>query len=352
MDLQTNNVWTRLQNNGIVHGTMPDDTRSDSPWYVKVLLAFCGWLAAIFILGFIGAAFVFVFKSPGTAGIIGGVMIAAAFSLLRISANEFIEHLGMAISLAGQVLIAYALFESSPPDDVTAWLLLALLQTILAVLMPNFVHRVFSTLVGSIALTISLKEITVPDVVGGVLLLGASVCWLNEFNYPAQIKKVQALGYGLVLALMTLKGTALFGYHALGGWFVKHHGLWARHWLGEVIAGAVTVYVVWRVLQRYRQPMTSRLSIIVLLATVLVCAVSIKVQGITLGMVIICFGFLGSNRVLLGLGIVSLLFYISTYYYLLDTTLLNKSISLALAGLGLLVVRWLLQHIIPAQKET
>jgi uncharacterized membrane protein len=68
-------------------------------------------------------------------------------------------------------------------------------------------------------------------------------------------------------------------------------------------------------------------------------------------MVIICFGFFCANRVLLGLGIVSLLFYISSYYYLLDTTLLDKSQSLLVVGLILLFVRWLMHTIIPVQNE-
>ena len=97
--------------------------------------------------------------------------------------------------------------------------------------------------------------------------------------------------------------------------------------------------------------MKGRLSIMTLLATLIVCAASMNVQGITAGIVIICIGFLGANRVLLGVGIVSLLFYISSYYYLLDTTLLDKSQSLLVVGLILLFVRLLIQKILPAQNE-
>lgn len=351
MNSQTNQVWTLLQKSGIVQGEQPDNGVSGSPWYVKLLLAISGWLAAIFILGFIGAAFEFVFRNSGVAGIVGAFMIAGAFSLLCISANEFVEHLGLAASMAGQALIAYAIFDLSDHNEIVAWLLLAILQAVLVVLMPNFVHRVFSTLVASIAFAMALNEMDVPDVIGGVLMFGASFCWLNEFRYPQQMTKVRAIGYGLVLALIALKGTTLFGYRVFGERFSQNHGPMALPWLGEIIIGAVTIYVVWSVLQRYGQPMKSRLSITALLVTLLVCALSINVQGITVGMVIVCLGFLGANRVLLGLGIVSLLFYISAYYYLLDTALLDKSQSLLMVGLILLFVRWLMQNIIPAHNE-
>jgi len=62
-------------------------------------------------------------------------------------------------------------------------------------------------------------------------------------------------------------------------------------------------------------------------------------------------GYAGSNRVLQGLGITSLLFYISSYYYLMETTLLAKSQTLLVVGLVLLMIRWLLPYILPFKKE-
>ena len=174
----------------------------------------------------------------------------------------------------------------------------------------------------------------------------------NEFHYPHHIKTIRAIGYGLVLALIALEATILFGYTIFDGRFwQEHHGFWTYPWIGGGIIGAVTVYVVWSLLQRYGQPMNGRLSMTILLATLFVCAISMKVRGITVGMVIVCLGFFGANRVLLGLGIVSLLFYISSYYYLLDTTLLNKSQSLLVVGLILICVRWLMHRIVPVNHE-
>lgn len=351
MKNQANQIWSLLQENGIVQSEQPEQGVSESPWYVKVLLAFSGWLAAIFILGFIGAAFANVFRNSGVAGIVGLMMIAGAFALLRIPANEFVEHLGLATSMAGQALIIYALFALFDFNEIVAWLLLAILQAALVMVMPNYVHRVFSALVSAIAFSMALNEMRIPYVIGGIVMFGASFCWLNEFRYPQQMKKISAIGYGLVLALIALKGTVLFGYRTFGARSLQNNGFWAKPWFGEIIIGAVTVYVVWSLLHRYGQPMKSRLSITTLLATLLVCAFSMNVQGITVGMVIVCFGFYGSNRVLLGLGIVSLLFYISSYYYLLDTTLLDKSQSLLVLGLILLFVRWLMQKIIPIHNE-
>lgn len=352
----SNQTWALLKEQGIVQGEQPENEVLGSPWYVKALLAFSGWLAAIFILGFIGAAFEFVFRNSEVAGTVGLVMIAGAYSLLRIPANEFVEHLGLATSMAGQALIIYAIFNYAifnltNHNEIVAWLLLSMLEVALVALMPNFVHIVVSALVAAIALAMAFTEMHISYVISGIVMFGTSFCWLNEFRYPQLMKKIRAIGYGLVLALIALKATTLFGHRTFGRTLSQKHEFFAQPLLGELMIGVVTLYVVWNLLQRYGQPVKGGLSITTLLATLLICALSTNVQGITVGMVIICFGFFCANRVLLGLGIVSLLFYISSYYYLLDTTLLDKSQSLLVVGLILLFVRWLMLRIFPARNE-
>jgi uncharacterized membrane protein len=280
------------------------------------------------------------------------MMIGGAFAILRIPKNEFVEHLALAASLAGQALVVYAIFNISSHNEKIAWLLVALLQVPLAVIMPSFVHRVFSSFVSAFAFSMALTIMGWPDVISGVVMFLAALCWLNEFRYPQHMRKIRATGYGLVLALIQLKGTALFGYRTMGLRLSPVQSeLWAKPWIGDVLIGIVTVYVVWNLLQRYGQAISERVSITALLGTLLLCVVSMEIQGITVGMLIILLGFAGANRVLLGLGIVSLLFYVSSYYYLLDATLLAKSQTLLIFGLVLLSLRWLMLNIIPVKKE-
>ncbi len=110
------------------------------------------------------------------------------------------------------------------------------------------------------------------------------------------------------------------------------------------------IYVVWRLLQRLNHRLPEPLAITALVCTVILSAVSIEAPGITAGMMILLLGFAGSNRVLMGLGIVSLLFYISSYYYLLDATLLDKARTLLVTGVVLLLVRWVMLNMIHRHK--
>ncbi len=353
MSSQNTQFRNKLLQAGLLKEAALETEKLESPWYVKVLLAFSGWLAALFLLFFIGMAFEEVVSNSTVALAVGSVMIGVAFAILHGPKNEFVEHLALAVSLTGQALVIFAFFDTTGSDKEIAWLLVALLQAALALVMPNFVHRVFSSFVAALAFNAVLSLWGYHFIVAGIVLLPAALCWLHEFSRPKLMRAKQAIGYGLVLALILLQGTTLYGYRQvmdlLDGQIVRQHPeLWDKPWIEEVLVGMVVLYVVRHLLQWYRQPITGGIAITSLLATVVLCAVSTKVQGITVGMVIMLLGFAGSNRVLLGLGMLSLLSYISFYYYLLDMTLLAKSQTLLAVGLVLLLVRWLLVTLIPA----
>ena len=348
-------VWTALQKAGLVQGPAPEPGKLESPWYVKLLLAFSGWLAALFLLGFIGAGFQFILKSGTAAFVAGAMMIAGAYVILRMPKNEFYEHLALAVSLAGQALVVWAIFTLADLNAAATWLWVALLQVPLALFMPNFVHRVFSSAVATQATSLFLTSTGAPAVFSAIVMFIATWLWLNEFRYPGQIRTVQAIGYGLVLALMQLKGSALFGFENLR-WLTGAHthtaGFWNQPWVGEMLTGVVTLYVVWQLLQRRGRSVSEPIGIAALLGTLLLSAVSMQAWGITLGVVIMLLGFSGGNRVLMGLGAASLLFYISAYYYLLDATLLTKAQNLLIIGLVLLATRWAVLRIACGEKES
>jgi uncharacterized membrane protein len=345
---QKNQIWALLQERGIVHGEQPVKLVSSSPWYIKVLLAFLGWLTSFFLVCFIALVFdVSFFKSLDFFAVIGLIIIAASVWILRTSTNEFVEHLGLAASIAGQILVAIALFDFSHFDQTLPWLLLSMLQIVLVILVPNFVHSVLSALAAAITFIMAIEglSIWIYEISFGVLMFGAAWCWLNEFRYPRQTNRIRAVGYGLVIALIILAVTKIYWQ------FDQIEHVWLPLGLRQLIAGVVMLFIAQNLLQRYNQTIKSRLGLVIFIAILLTFVVSIKVEGITLGIMIICLGFWGSNRVLMGLGVVSLLFYISSYYYLLETTLLHKSISLFMVGLVLFFIRWLIRKNLPSRHE-
>jgi len=340
MSQKTEELWTILHEAGVVEGDIPQIENPDSPWYVKVMLAFSGWLAALFLLGFIAIGFEFIIENTVISFFIGALMIGGAFKLLQSPNNEFIEHLAFAISLAGQALVVFSFFDITRFGDEGVWCLVLLLETILAFCMPNFVHRVFSSAIATASLYMVLNGWGLPVLFVSIIMLLASWVWLNEFRFLKHLGRLRAIGYGLVLAVIPLKGTALFGYAGMGWSSYSKSELWAYPWLEESILAMVMIYILWHLIQRINHQVSIPVKSALLLTIPIVCLLSAEAPGFSVGLMIMLLGFAGSNRVLLGLGIASLLFFISSYYYLLDVTLLVKSQTLLMTGLILLAVRW------------
>lgn len=350
MSIQNENVWYTLQQAGLVQGDLPESDTLDSPWYIKLLLAISGWLASLFLLGFLGVQFEVIFHNPSATLLVGSMMIAAAFALLRIPKNEFYEHIALAVSFAGHGLIVWTIFDNT--SEKTAWLLTSLLLLVLTLIMSNYVHRVLSSFFTASCFSITLMLAGIPYIASSVVMFAAAFLWLHEFSFTKYMPAKRAVGYGLVLALIQMKGSSVFSFSPTG-WrtFNSETQVWIQPWMGEVLAGAVALYVVWHILERHGHKLSDPVTIAALIGTIILTVISIEARGITVGMLILILGFSGSNRVLMGLGIASLLFYISSYYYLLDITLLEKSQTLLIVGLALFATRWLLLRIVPADKE-
>lgn len=356
MGNSSRSAWGQLLEAGLIlPGSEPEpDMEPEAPWFIKVLLAFCGWFASLLLLGFVGLGFVFVMDSAAASLGTGLAIIASAYALLSTPRNEFLEHLGLAVSLAGQGLVVWGLVQLDDGYARIPWLLILLVEAPLAILMPNFVHRVFSAFWAAVALSLHLAHLGAPYLANGLLLFGATWLWLNEFRYPQKIRKLQALGYGLVLALVPIGGSAFF-MGDIQDWFMGEEASqpMMRPWMGELLVAAVALYLVWRLLkqERHHRDIPRPTVIGALAGTLLLCVAALEAQGIIVGFVITLLGFAAGNRVLLGLGLAAFLFYVSAYYYTLEMTLLAKSLTLLIVGVLLLLCRWLMLNFLAPKKE-
>ena len=128
------------------------------PWFVGLLLGIAGWIAGICILIFVVAAFKI---GSGTSGIfIGPVLLAAAWGLYRIDRDgAFVSQLALALSIAGQIAIVFALSEGifkARTIEAPAFVAL-IVQLVLVVVMPNRLHRAMSTLFACLAWAVFVR---------------------------------------------------------------------------------------------------------------------------------------------------------------------------------------------------
>jgi hypothetical protein len=345
-------LWNRLRQEDVVDEGMPEETVTESPWYVRAMLGVAGWIAALFLLGFVAVGLEFVIKSETASIIMGLVALLAAYAILSAAANDFLQQFGLAVSFAGQALIVFGCGELLDWRGNGIWWLIALLQVVVAVVMPSFMQRLVAAFFGVYAFSVALEYHAFVVFVLATLVI--ALIWLKEFAWSRWGRVLRPVGYGMTLALVCLKGPVLSG-QTLGFWYPRGGAmtLMIPPWVGELALGLLLVAVVARLMSRNNVPWGSRPMVIALFAAALVAGVSLEMSGIAVGLVVVLLGFSNSNRILVGLGIAALLFYVSGYYYALNATLLVKSGMLGAMGVALLSARWvLLKWVLPMKASS
>src|SRR4030095_1549677 len=89
--MQPAHLWERLTTAGIVHGPLPAGASDRSPWYVRAMLGIADWLAAVFLLTFVGIALSGVLRNATAALAVGLGICGAAIVVLRmVPASVFV----------------------------------------------------------------------------------------------------------------------------------------------------------------------------------------------------------------------------------------------------------------------
>ena len=86
--ITTEQLWDRLAASGLVTGKNAPLSDQHSPWFVRVMLGFAGWIGALFLLGFVGVSLQFIFRSSEASLIAGVVVCAAAAYIFRTLAGK------------------------------------------------------------------------------------------------------------------------------------------------------------------------------------------------------------------------------------------------------------------------
>ncbi|MES2102424.1 MAG: DUF4401 domain-containing protein [Pseudomonadota bacterium] len=339
-------LWQRLQAQALVDGELPPQRNTQSPWYVRVMLGVAGWIGAMFLLGFVGAVFAAVTHSAAAALVVGIGCCTGAFLVFRAARdNDFGAQFGLAASLAGQALIAYGIFSAFRQESSAVFFLICLVEIALAVLMPNFIHRVLSSWAAMIAFFLGLTMLHLHGIAPGIAGAGVACIWLNEARWIARDAMWRPTGYGLTLALLQVDAMPLL--HGLGwspssadnGWLYLHASQ-----VGTALVALVLLATVTRLLSRQGYAAGSGIGIASFAATAALVAVSFFAPGLATALLVLLLGFAAGNRVLMGLGLLALGGFLAHYYYQLQQTLLVKSMVLAVSGALLLCARAVLKQ--------
>ena len=296
------------------------------PWYISLLLGVSGWLAGAFMLGFV--ALLFRPDSAGAAAISGLVLLAAAWGLFKADREgAFTSQLALALSIAGQCLMLFALNEHRHSIAAIAGSAVVL-QAVMVLLMPNPLHRTMSTLFAMIAWAVMLRFglFNEPD-------------W-NDSRTDAPSLAPALLGWVMAWGPML---AALW-------WLVRTEAQWvARGWapvvrpvLVGLIVGLAFATLASQPFEEFRWWSHTAARPDWLALWPLLSA------GAALGAVATAFAL--RSRALMGACIVAVLLHISHFYYALGTSLLLKSVLMLAMGVALLLASRAVARATPGTK--
>jgi Domain of unknown function (DUF4401) len=127
---------------------LPGDAR-DRPWFIALLQGVAGWFGGIFLLAFLGL----MIRPDSTAGIAicGVALLLGAWALYYADRDAvFFDQLALALSIAGQFALAWAIVKDSDSGVFIAATLLVLQCAVFAA-MPNSFARLLAAFFASAA---------------------------------------------------------------------------------------------------------------------------------------------------------------------------------------------------------
>lgn len=350
-----NTLWNKLLEHNVVSGEEPLLKGTFIPWYVRFMQGFAGWLAALFLMGFFAAGFSFMFK-PANGGLVVTVGIlcsVAAYLIIRLQKGDFLEQLGMAFSLCGQLMVALGLFFLLKIQHETMFYILAAYQLFLAWIIPQYAHRLLSTCFGLLALLIALNISGFHGIGSALIAVVFSFIWVKELQWGKKYSFWEPIGFGVAITMVFSSGFLLTGKFLLGrtvhltnSWLFENAEL-----ISSLLIALVFVNLVLVLLKENKINFKTKTATLSLIAAALLIVLSFKIYGISSGLLILIIGFARQRMTLIVLGIVAVISFFSWYYYNLQASLLFKSIVLIIFGIAMLVA-WLVINYIYGNKAT
>ena len=338
MNAPSETLWQHLVDAGVASGELPPAAPVQDPWYIRAMLGFAGWFGALFLLGFVGAAMAFVFRSESAALAVGLMCCVAAYAIFRTARdNDFLSQFGLALSFAGQVMFVFGLSKWFRADAASFALFVAAFEALLAFVLVNTVHRVWSSLAASFALSYALAKLGVFGMAPALIAAWLAAIWLHEPLWAQRGELWRPIGYGLALSLVNADAIPLLGHDMM--WLGARAAPALPPWIGPLLTGALWVSVTFHLRGRHQVSASSRTGVATLIAVGAIAVAARDAPGVTAALLVMTLGYAVGARALLGIGVIALLVWLSRYYYSLQLTLLAKSGVLAVTG-SVLIVLW------------
>ena len=299
---------------------------------IKVLSIFGGFLATLAFLGFLAIAG--LYNSEFGLLIFGIGFIISAIWLNKAYDKLIIDTFSISIYVIGFALLAFGLSEMNVDENIIA-ILISLIALSSLIITQNFILSFISVLAISgsfIFLIISNNSYDLIHLYVAINTLILAYLFLNEAKIISSNKRLSQLynpvRIGLVISL-------LFGLISIG----KRHLIpisQSHIWLSSIVMILVIMYLVYSII-KINQIKTVKSKVMIYTLSSLILISTIFSPSISGAIVIVLLSFLVNYKTGLAIGIISIIYFVSQYYYDLNFTLLTKSIILFVSGIMFLL---------------
>lgn len=318
-----------LRARGVIAADAPPapEPSDERPWFLALLLGLAGWLAGIFVLVFLGL----IFTPESTAAIlaIGFILCGAAWGMYFADRDAvFLDQLALALSIAGQIALCWAILKDVHSALPVAATLFGL-QCLVFVVMPDKVARTIAAFFACIAWAYVVRFALRPGQ-GEELFFDAR----GDVNLPV-------LGVWTIPVEWLLTWLPLI---AMLVWLLRTESQWMASGLRAYARPAITGLLLGLAFGGIAaEPATTLAFGIDAIGLRFSWYALFPLLSIALSMFAAYCAFTLRSHGLLGLCVVAALAHLSRFYYLYGTTLLWKSAIMFVVGAALLAAGVALQ---------
>lgn len=353
-------LLNELRTEGHLRGEVspPRSSEAGVSYWIIALQVIGGWMAAVFMLLFLGMGAAPLIKGASGWMLVGLMMTALSGLLIRRVVDSghseamVLRQFLLVASLAGHGALIVGASLLGKGEGAIAFVLIALYESVLLLHVTWMPHRLVAALVGAGALVAALDTALTQELVlmvaaldmalaqdlvrysVGIYWFVACLLWHLESRWQAQ--RYGEAVYALACAL------TLLCFACTPGGFLEHHLFAAWHQNFRFDAALISVVSISFVLILARPLVNSAKNLFAALLIAAALGMTWQAPAIGMGALALIFGFARGRYWLMWLGGAMLVFAVGRYYYELQLSLLLKSGLMVLGGLLLLAVRALI----------
>ena len=319
-----------------------DEMGDQQPWYIRAMVGVGAWLASLLLIGFAATV---GFVTDGGFIVVGIGLIGAAIVVRKKSATDFMIQSTLACSLAGQALLAYGIADVAGASRFESYLMFAVfMSAVLFFVFPDRIHRVIMVLIAASSFGTLLYAWELNLIVP---VIGPALAALLVYLYSQQGVMIEQGRGQLVRPLLNGLMISSFGFLMLSTIYVLpelvgDYVFYPRPWISTILLGALLLAVSNRLWPKIAGPAGGEKKSIFGAIVLVAIAAAWAVPGLLLALIVSILGASSGNRSFIGAGIAFLAVFVTAYFYGIDVSMLQKSLTLVATGLAIFGARWFL----------